>query len=158
EVLEPAPAEALAVETRLQRDDVAGNELRGAAAPEARRLVNLQPDPVAEAVEEPVLEHLTRRLREDGRLPGRLEVLAYEVEDLDSRHPRLRRLERLVERLLDERVVGHELLRGRADDERPRHVRVAGRLRILGPEVDHDRLVGRDLAVSELMADGRLRP
>src|SRR5215211_7681287 len=86
EVLEPAAAEALAVEAGLERHHVTGHELRDAAASEVRRLVHLEPDTVAETVEEAVLEHLARRLREHRRLAVLLEQLADEPKDLDPLH------------------------------------------------------------------------
>ena len=54
EVLEAAAAEARAVEARLDREHVAGDELVVAGHAEHRLLVHLEPDAVAERVEEAV--------------------------------------------------------------------------------------------------------
>src|SRR4051794_15352098 len=74
EILEPAAAPAGAVEARLDRDDVARDQLARRTA-EPRLLVHLEPDAVAERVEEAVLEDFPRLLRELRRIA----VLAEEV-------------------------------------------------------------------------------
>ncbi len=97
------------------------------------------------------------RLRELRRLAGLVEELADEPEDLGPRNAGADRFQRPVERLLAERVVADDV-RGRlTDDVRPRHVRVALRLDVARPEVDHDRLARGDLPGSHVVADGRLR-
>jgi hypothetical protein len=45
----------------LRGDDVAGDELRRAGPPERRLLVDLEPEAVAEAEEEPVVQRISRR-------------------------------------------------------------------------------------------------
>src|SRR5262249_61966453 len=77
----PAAAVAVAVEARLDGDHVAGDELAG-SAPEARLLVHLEPDAVAERVGEAVLEHLARLLRAQRRVAVLLEDVAAEVVEL----------------------------------------------------------------------------
>src|SRR5207248_1403232 len=64
EVLEAAAAEPRVVEPGLDRHDVSGHERVATCEAHARLLVHLQPDAVAEAVEEAVLEHLARLLVE----------------------------------------------------------------------------------------------
>src|SRR5437016_4382740 len=78
-VLEPHTAVPLPVETRLDRDAVAGDELLVGDEPETRRLVDLEADAVAEAVEEAVGERLARLLRPLRHLTGGLEDLAAPV-------------------------------------------------------------------------------
>ena len=51
-VLDPDAEPAREVDARLDGDDVAGGERVGALGGEPRRLVDLQPEPVAEAVAE----------------------------------------------------------------------------------------------------------
>src|SRR3954465_8532082 len=55
-VLDPDPAEALEVDVRLAGGDVAGRERVSGLAREARGLVHLEPDPVAQAVAELLAE------------------------------------------------------------------------------------------------------
>src|SRR3954468_18002693 len=68
EVLEADAADALdALDPRLDRDDVSGHELLVAGGAEARRLVDLQADAVAEAEVEAVVERLAGLARALGR-------------------------------------------------------------------------------------------
>ena len=76
EVLEPAAAEALAVEARLERDHVAGDELAGRRGRGSAASCTSSPTPWPSAVEEAVLEHLARLLREQRRLAVLLEDVA----------------------------------------------------------------------------------
>src|SRR6266536_1718574 len=115
EILQTHAAEALPVETGLERDDVTGDEVARSAA-EPGRLVHLEADAVAEPVEEAVVEHLARGLRELRRVARVLEHLADESEDVHPRDAGPGRLERAVERLLNEPVVLDDLVRRLADD------------------------------------------
>ncbi len=54
-------------------------------------------------------------------------------------------------------VPFRDLVRNLADDERPAHVGEARRLGVSRPEVDHDRLAGAELPVTQVMPDRRLR-
>src|SRR6185436_20730088 len=74
EILQTAAAEAAPIAPRLDRDDVAGDEIIAYPA-HVRPLVDLQADPVPEPVEVPVLEHrvgLLGQLRRLARLDVRL--------------------------------------------------------------------------------------
>ena len=79
QVLDAHPAVLGVDRARLDGDDVAGDERRAAGAAERGRLVDLEPDAVAEPEEEPVLERLAGLLRALGR---------------DARRPRTRRTPR----------------------------------------------------------------
>src|SRR3954452_9814383 len=65
EVLEPAAAEPAPVAARLERDDVAHEQLVADPA-EVRALVDLEADTVAEPVEVAVLQRVARLLGELG--------------------------------------------------------------------------------------------
>src|SRR5689334_4077941 len=71
EILEPYAPVALAVEPRLDRDDIAGDEIVVHAA-HVRPLVHVEADAVPEPVEEPVLEHFAVVLGALGRIAGGL--------------------------------------------------------------------------------------
>src|SRR5215204_1727208 len=75
EVLEPDAAVALAVAAGLERDHVARLQ-RVAPAAEAGPLVDVEPDAVAEAVEEAVAQHGAGLLAELGRQSGLVVWLA----------------------------------------------------------------------------------
>src|SRR4051794_28777890 len=68
DVLQPNTAHARSIEARLDRDHVAYDEIV-AASRHGRRLVHLEPDAVAETVEEAAREHLARLLRQLCRVP-----------------------------------------------------------------------------------------
>src|SRR5437588_1857918 len=155
EVLEPAAAEAAAVEAGLDRDDVAREELLADLA-ERRLLVHLEPYPVAEAVEEAVDEHLALLLRAQGGVAVALEDVAGDLEEVPPGRAGADLAEGAVERLLDEQRVLGELVRRCADDEGARHVRVAAGRPVARIQVEHDRLVGRDRTRARVVADGGL--
>ena len=119
--------------------------------------MHLEADAVAEAVEEALLEHLARLLRELRRVAVLLEELADGAVRLGARDAGPDGRVGEVERLAHERVVADELLRRLAEAERPRHVRVAPGGGIAREEVDDDRLVSADRPVAGLVADRRLR-
>src|SRR5262245_55261934 len=127
EVLEPAAAPAAAVEPGLERDDVSGQQFV-ACARQARLLVNVEADAGAERVEVPALDDFPGLLVQHRLVTGAVEGLARDGEDFRSRRAGAHRLERAVERLLDEPLVVDELLRRLADAVRARHVREAGGL------------------------------
>src|SRR5215211_9250623 len=79
EVLEPDAAEALPVETGLERDHVAGDELLFADQAHARLLVHLEANAVPEAVVEAFVEHLSLLLSALRRQSLRLEDLAADL-------------------------------------------------------------------------------
>ena len=156
EVLEPAAAEALAVEARLDGEHIAGDELARPVRPSPGCSCTSRPDAVAEAVEEPVLERLVGILRQLRREAVLLEELTGHAVELLPCDARANRVHRQVERLLDETVVADELLRRLAHAERPRHVGVAAGDGILRIQVGDDRLALRDRAVAGLVPDRRL--
>src|SRR6187200_3338138 len=80
EVLEPDAAVALPIAPGLERDHVAGLQ-RVAAAAEAGPLVDVEPDAVAEPVEEAVAQHGARLLAELGRQAGLVVGLAGRLVD-----------------------------------------------------------------------------
>src|SRR5438132_4350760 len=121
EILEPAAAETVPVEPGLERDHVALDELARVSA-QPGLLVHFESDAVTEAVEEPVLEHLAVALVQPGGIAGLVEELARQHVDVPAGDARLDGGERPLERLLDELVVGDELLGRLADDDGPRHV------------------------------------
>src|SRR5205823_12829609 len=136
EVLDPhaeAPGE---VDPRLNGDDVAGLERRLVALGQARLLVNLEPDPVAEAVAELVA------------VAGLLDHRPRDRVDLPSSRPGAHRVQAGLLGALDERVdlarLPVELPRG----DRPRAVRAVA-LDLRAP-VDHEQRAGRDLDVARL--------
>src|SRR5438552_8710570 len=158
EVFEPHAAEALAVAARLDGDDVArAQRLLGSEA-HPRRLVHLEPDPMAEAVEEALVERLSLHLRPLRLLARRLEDLARAVED----GPAVGSIPDLgkgaVESLLAESMPGANLIGDVADDERAGHVAVTERLVVAGPDVDHDRHPGSDRPGPHVVPDRTLRP
>ena len=151
---------ARAVETRLDGEHVAGDERRVAEDAEDRLLVHLEPDAVAERVEEALLERLAldlRALRREarpprpGRRPRRRRTCA-------GRRPagsrRARRSSHSRQRRCHSAISAGDV----ADDERASHVGEARRLGVARPEVDDDRLAGAQLPLAEVMADRRLRP
>src|SRR4051812_21985336 len=152
EILQAAAAPAGAVEPGLDGDDVARDEL-ARRAPEPGLLVHLEPDAVAEAVEETVLQHLPRLLRELRREAVLVEELADRPVQLAARDSGLDPRHRQLERLRAQVLVADELRVGGADDEGPRHVRVAAGLAVAREEVEDDRLARRDRAVAHLVAD-----
>src|SRR5262245_2455167 len=104
EVLQPAAAEAGAVEPRLDREHVTGDELVVAGHAEHRLLVHLEADAVAERVEEAAVERLALGLRPQGRIARALEDVADAVEHRLAGHARADRLARVLERLAGETV------------------------------------------------------
>ena len=77
--------------------------------PEVRPLVDLEPDAVAERVEEAVAQHLAGRLRELRRLPGRDERLAGRAEDRAGVRPRTHQRVHRLERVAADAPEGGEL-------------------------------------------------
>src|SRR2546430_1302223 len=115
------------------------------------------PPAVAGAVEAPAPEQRAVGLVQVGGIAGLVEELAGEHVNVPAGDARLDGGERALERLVDELVVGDELIGRLADDKGSRHVRVAGRRFVSRPEVEHDRLVRLDLARAHLVADRGLR-
>ena len=111
---------------------------------------------MAEAVEEPLLERLAEVLRQQRLVAVLGEQLARRAVELVAGRAAAHAGDRLVERLLDEPVVLDELLGRLAHAVRARHVGVAAGLAVLGPEVDDDRLAGRDRPGAHVVADGAL--
>src|SRR4051794_10144983 len=138
QVLQPHTAVALAVGARLERDDVAHDQLVTRAA-EPRLLVHVEADAVAQTVEEPIAEDLPVRLRPLCRNAGLLVDLARDVVDLATMRARTDGCARRLERLLCQPVPLGELAGDLADRERARHVRIARRLVVDRPDVDDDR-------------------
>src|SRR5919206_395182 len=149
-------AGAGAIEPGLDRDDVPGEELV-ADPPERRLLVHLEADPVPEAVVEALGQHASLLLRAQGRIAVALEDLAGELEEVLAGRSGTDFGDRPVERLLHEPGVLDELVGRRADDGGARHVGVAAGRAVARGEVEDDRLVGRDRAGAEVVADGGLR-
>src|SRR5437763_12506334 len=106
QVLQADTAVALPVEAGLDRDDVAGDELLVGDEAEVRLLVHLEPDSVAEPVEEPVGERLACLLRALRGLARGLEDLARAVEDRLAVRTRADLGDRAIERLLAQPVPG----------------------------------------------------
>src|SRR5262245_32177622 len=134
EVLDPDPAEALQVDTRLDCDDVAHGERVGRLEREARRLVHLEPDAVAEAVAELPAE------------AGGLDLVARGGVCIDAGHAGTDGFE-APELALETRRVGAPQLVGK----RPGGVgtRAVGAVVVdHGARVDHDRLPRADRAVA----------
>src|SRR5581483_5854602 len=156
DVLEPDAAPAAAVETGLEGDHVAGDEVVADAA-ERRALVHLEPDAVAERMEEAVLEHLSRRLRPLRRVTVLLEELAGDVEERAAVHARLRGRDDTVERLLAERVPLAQVRMYVADDVGAGHIGVHAALAVARGEVERHGLARQDRAVPSLVAYRRLR-
>src|SRR5829696_1297098 len=134
EVLEARAAEAVAVEARLDRDHVAGDEAVMSQPADVRLLVDLEPDAVAGSVEEAVEEHLTLGLVQLRRVAVLVEEVADEAMDLETRDAGPDRAEREVERLPRERVELLELGRRRTDGERAREVGVTGGIAVAREE------------------------
>src|SRR5438067_1876470 len=97
EVLEPHAAIALSVGARLERDDVAGDQLVVAGAAEARVLVHVQADAVAETVEEAVAKDRPRLLRALRRVPRGLVHVTGRLPDGLPARPGARRAARRLE-------------------------------------------------------------
>ncbi len=143
-------------EPGLHRHHVTGDERRGRSEPHARVLVHLQADAVAEPVEEALLERLAEILRQQRLVAVLGEQLARRAVELVARGAAAHAGDRLVERPLDEPVVLDELLGRLAHAVRAGHVGVAAGLAVLGPEVDDDRLAGRDRAGAHVVTDRAL--
>src|SRR5581483_10504337 len=136
-----ADAEApVEVDAGLDRDDVAGGKHVARLGREARRLVHVEPQPVAEAVAHRAAE----RARVDDA-PG-------ERVGLDARDAGVDAVERALLRGENRRVRLLRLAVERAGRERARVVRRVAADRAAG--VDHDELAGADLPV----AGTRVRP
>src|ERR1700694_1025712 len=93
EIFEAAASVARAVQPRLERDDVARQQLAGPASSERRGFVHLAADSLREAVEEPAVEQGSGLLGVARRLSVLLEEIADQVVDLHAGHARLRRFE-----------------------------------------------------------------
>src|SRR4051794_8660750 len=133
EVLDPDPAQALEVDPRFDGHDLALGERVARLAAEARRLVHLE----AEAVAEPVAEVLAEA--------GLLDHLAGAQVGVDSAGAWADRVERGQLRS-EAHVVGLlQAIGKRARRERARAVRVVGA--DPGARVDYDGLAGLDLSV-----------
>src|SRR5438128_2075195 len=156
EILESTTAPATAVETGLEGDDIPGDELLSDPR-QARLLVDLEADAVPERVEVAVLDDLSGLLVQQRLVAFAMERLARDREHLGASRTGLDRGERRVERLLAEPVVPAQLVGHLADAERTRHIGEARGLSVLGPEVNHDRLPGLNLAGAHIVPDRRLR-
>ena len=133
EVLDPDAEAAGDVDAGLDRDDVAGAEHVVGALAEARRLVDLEADAVAEAVAELVAVAAVADDRPRDLVGG------------GSRHAGADRLQRLALGVADELVDLARLALDLADGERPRAIRaVAVDLRA---HVEDDEVPGADLAL-----------
>ena len=152
EILEPDAAVAVPVEARLERDDVARDELAVDAA-DTRLLVHLEPDAVAGGVVEAVPEHLRLGLVELRLVAVLVEEVADRDVDRAAAHARRDGSDREVERLPREPVELRDLVRRRADRERAREVREAARLAIAREEVEEDDVVRGDRARAHVVAD-----
>src|SRR5436305_8653635 len=139
QVLQANAAEALAVGPRLDRDDIARDELCRPAATEVGLLVDLQPDAVAEAVEIPLAQHDARLLRALRRMAGRLVEVAAELPERLARHARTGCRAPALEGLGRDPVPLRDLVGDLADHECPRHVGVAAGRVVGRPYVDDDR-------------------
>src|SRR2546426_8951874 len=133
EILESTTAPATAVETGLEGDDIALDELLPDPR-QTRLLVDLEADPVPERVEVAVLDDLSGLLVQQRLVAFAMERLARDCEHLGAFRSGLDRGERRVERLLAQPVVPAQLVGHVADAERTRHVREARGLSGLGPE------------------------
>ena len=85
EILDAQPVGVRAVETGLDGENVAGDERGVAEDAEDRLLVHLEPDAVAERVEEALLERLALGLGALRREPCRLDLVADRVVDGPAR-------------------------------------------------------------------------
>ena len=156
QILDPNAAEALLVDPRLDRDDVARDELL-ADHPERRRLVHLEPDPVPERVVEAVLEHLALALRQLRRVAVLGDELGGQPVELAAVDAGAHVGDGQLERLPAERVPLADLAGHLPHDERPRQVRVARRLEVDGEQVEDEDVVRADRARAHVVADRRLR-
>src|SRR4051794_23170827 len=115
DVLQAEAAEPGAIQARLDRDDVAGDELVSTAT-ERGQLVHLEPDTVAETVEEPILQHFAGVLVQLCLVAGLVKLLAHSLEQRAPIYAGLDARRRGLERALHERVPLLHLLRRLADD------------------------------------------
>src|SRR5918995_5250867 len=111
-VLDPDAEPSLQVDPRLVREGHAGLERRLVALDDIRGFVQLEPDPVARPVDEPI------------PIPGIGDELARGPVDLLGGHPRTDRLERRLLRRAYDPVDRPFLVRGLPDEHRPRDVGV----------------------------------
>ena len=113
---------------------------------------------MAEAVEEPVLQHLARLLVQLRLVTGALEDVADELVEGAAVRAGLHFGGRAVECFLHEPVPLLHFAGRLTDDVRARHVGVAAGLLVLREQVENDGLVSVDLARAHVVADGGLRP
>ena len=147
----------MAIEARLDRDDIARNELL-TEHPYGGRLVDLEADTVPEPVVEAVPQHFSLGLGELCRKAPLGEELGDEAVDSAPVHTGLDLRDRELERLTTQAVPLPNLVRDVADHERARQIRIAGGLEVDREEVEQDDVVRGDLAGPHVVADRRLRP
>src|SRR4029079_11576297 len=156
QVLEPYAAEPVPIEAGLERDHVTRHEL--VARPrEARRLVHVEADAVAEPVVEALPEDGALRPREARRISEGLVDAADLPPELRPVRSRSDELSDEVERLAGVLVPADELRVRRPDRERPGHVREARALEILRKEVADDHVVVRESSGALVMTVCGLR-
>jgi hypothetical protein len=119
--------------------------------------VHLEPDAVAEAVEEAAVENRPGRLRELCRVTVRLEEVGGDLHQVAAVDAGLDSGDDAVEGLLAEPVPVDEVGGRLADAIRARHVRVDAARAVAREQVDDDRPAGPNRAVPELVADRGLR-
>jgi hypothetical protein len=156
QVLQSDAAVADAVEPGLERDHVALDERLALDATDAGSLVHLETDAVTGRMEVAVDERLALLLVQLRLVAVLVEEVAHHPVDVAALHTGLDRGHGHVQRLLREPVVLTQLVGRRAERERSREVRVAGRLAIAREEVEEDDVVGGDRARAALVADGCL--
>ena len=137
------PRVAVSVEPRLERDHVAGDERLTLDPADAWALVDFEADTVACCMEVPVHEHLALFLVQLRLVAVLVEELAHLPVDVAPLHTRFDGGDGQVERFLRKPVVLLQLLGRRADRDRAREVRVAGRLAVAWEEVEEDDVLVR---------------
>src|ERR671910_943373 len=100
---------------------------------------------------EALLQHLAGLLGALRRKPLALEDVAREPEKLGASDARANRGTDALEDLDAEALVLDKPRGWLTDAERPGHIRVAARVRILWIEIDYDRLAALDAAVARLV-------
>ena len=120
--------------------------------------MDVEPDPVAERVIEPVAEHRALGLREARRVSVALVETADRAEDVGAVGAGAHELPGQLERLARVLVPGRDLGVGRPDGERPGHVGEAGALDVVREEVADEVVVVRHAAAALVVAVRRLRP
>ena len=153
QILEPDAAVAVAVEPRLERDHVALDERLALDPADAGPLVHLEADAVAGRVEVAVDERLALLLVQLRLVPVLVEEVADLAVDVAPLTPGLTAATARSSASFASRWYYTQLVRRRAEHERPREVRVAGRLAVARVEVEKDDVVGGDRAGAAVVAD-----